>query len=299
MRIYFVYTGEFGERVIGNLVNDRSFCKVCGASCTECRWKPNWSFADRVVGVSTVPDTLPVIVDDPETYMPKNPPKCDVLVSIGIHPDVASTLPLLAKQAEAKAVIAPVEDPKWMSRNMQTELEKGLAEMGIESAFPKPFCSLEPTGGPTIDSFIKELRIGRPLMHVTLQGARIADAEVLRSAPCGCTWYIAETIKNHSLIGLEERIALSHHSYPCTASMENDPVLKEKILHKAGYMAREAVKRAIDEFVLAHPEVEQEVMQAVALTGKETQVPREVTTASDAEREIREVFAENAAENNP
>lgn len=102
MRIYFVYTGEFGERVIGNLVNDRSFCKVCGASCTKCRWKPNWSFADRVVGVSTVPDTLPVIVDDPETYMPKNPPKCNVLVSIGIHPDVASTLPLLAKQARQK-----------------------------------------------------------------------------------------------------------------------------------------------------------------------------------------------------
>jgi hypothetical protein len=297
MRIYVVYTGEFGERVIGNLVNDRSFCKVCAASCTDCRWNPNWSYADRIVGVSSLPDNLPVIIDDPETYMPKNPPKCDVLLSIGIHPDIASTLPLLANQTEAKAVIAPIEDPKWMSRGMQNELEKQLSEMGIESAFPKPFCALEPTGAPTIDAFVKELRIGRPLMRVALQGARITTAEVLRSSPCGCTWYIAETIKNHSLIGLEERIALSHHSYPCTASMENDPVLREKILHKGGYMAREAVKQAIDQFVLAHPEIEQEVLQAIMSARKEIPVEHQAFSASTNEREIQEVFSENATEN--
>jgi hypothetical protein len=299
VRIYVVYTGEFGERVIGNLVNDKSFCKVCGASCTDCRWNPNWSYADKIIGVSTLPDNLPIIVDDPETYMPKNPPKCDILLSIGIHPDLASTLPLLAKQTEAKAVIAPVEDPKWISRGVQNELEKQLSEMGIENAFPKPFCALEPTGAPVIDSFIKELRIGRPLMRVILQGARITSTEVLRSSPCGCTWYIAETIKNHSLIGLEERIALSHHSYPCTASMEDDPVLKEKILHKAGYMAREAVKRAIDEFVIAHPEIEQEIMRSLTASKKESPVVHPAIIESSTEREMQEVFAENATENNP
>jgi hypothetical protein len=299
MRIYVVYTGEFGEKVIGNLVNDKSFCKVCGASCTDCRWKPNWSYADRIVGVSTLPDNLPIIVDDPETYMPKNPPKCDVLLSIGLHPDLASALPLLARQAEAKAVIAPIEEPKWISRGMQNELEKQFSEMAIESAFPKPFCALEPTGTPAIDSFIKELRIGRPLMRVTLQGARIASTEVLRSSPCGCTWYIAETIKNQSIIGLEERIALSHHSYPCTASMENDPVLREKILHKGGYMAREAVKQAIDEFVLAHPEIGQEILDALAPIRKDVPLVHPVISASSTEREVQEGFAENATENYP
>ena len=299
MRIYVVYTGEFGERVIGNLVNDKSFCKVCGASCTDCRWNPNWSFADGIVGVSTLPDNLPIIVDDPETYMPKNPPKCDILLSIGIHPDLASMLPSLARQAEAKAAIAPIEDPKWISRGMQNELEKQFSEMGIESAFPKPFCSLEPKGTPVIDSFIKTLRIGRPRMHVILQGARIVSTEVLRSAPCGCTWYIAETIKNQSLIGLEERIALSHHSYPCTASMENDPVLREKILHKAGYMAREAVKQAIDEFVLEHPEIEQEIMNSLSASKREMPAVHPTTVESSRDQEIQEVFAENATENNP
>ncbi|WXG46521.1 MAG: DUF166 domain-containing protein [Candidatus Atabeyarchaeum deiterrae] len=283
-----MYTGEFGERVIGNLVNDRSFCKVCGASCTDCRWKPNWSYVKMIAGLATIPDNLPVVVDDPEKYIPENPVKSDLIISIGIHPDVASALPLLAKRTEAKAVIIPIEDPKWMSRGLQGEIENQLSAMGVESAFPKPFCSLEKLGTPVIDSFVSELRIGRPLMRVALKGARIMEAEVLRSAPCGSTWYIAEQIKNHPLKGLEERIALSHHSYPCTASMENDPVLKEKILHKAGYMAREAVKKAIDEFVVSHPEYESELIQTILQAKKETQIASPAITSPQIEKEVEE-----------
>jgi hypothetical protein len=286
MRIYILYTGEFGERVIGNLVNDRSFCKVCGASCTDCRWKTNWSHVDMIAGLNTVRDDLPQIVDDPETYLPENPPKADLILSIGIHQDVASALPLLAKRVGAKAVIVPVEDPKWMSRGLQIEIEKQLTEMGVESSFPRPFCALEPTGKPVIDSFIEETKIGKPLMRVTLKGPRISDAGVIRSTPCGCTWYIAEQIKNHPLKGLEERIALSHHSYPCTGSMENDPILKEKILHKAGWMAREAVKQAIDDFVATHPEYEEELIQAVLPTKRETATTIPIISSPAMEKQL-------------
>lgn len=272
MRLYIIYNGEFGEKVIGNLVNDKSFCKVCGASCTECRWKPNWGYADNIAGVNNPPEDLPTIIDNPQDYLPRNPPKCDIMFSIGIHIDLASALPLLARQTTAKAVIVPIEDPKWMSRGLQTQLEKELAEMDVECAFPKPFCSLEETGRPTIDSLINKLKIGRPAMRISLTGSRIADVQVLRSAPCGSTWYVAEQIKNAPILGLEERIALAHHSYPCTASMEDDPALKEKILHKGGYLAREAVKKAIDEFAASHPEFEAEIMQAVISTKKPAQI---------------------------
>jgi hypothetical protein len=270
------------------LVNDRSFCKVCSASCTDCRWKTNWSHVNMIAGIATVRDDLPQIVDDPETYVPENPPKSDLILSIGIHPDIASALPLLARRVEAKAVIVPVEDPKWMSLGLQGEIEKQLTEMGVESAFPKPFCSLDETGKPVIDSFIEQTKIGRPMMKVSLRGPRVSDTEVLRSSPCGCTWYIAEQIKNHPLKGLEERIALSHHSYPCTASMQDDPVLKEKILHKAGWMAREAVKQAIDEFVNAHPEYETELIQASLPTRRETVTTIPVLTEPAIEKDVKE-----------
>jgi len=287
VRIYIVYNGEFGERVIGDLINDRSFCKVCGASCTDCRWKTNWSYAKMIAGVNSPPENLPTITDNPQDYLPKNPPRCDVILSIGIHVDLASALPLLAQQTAAKAVIVPVEDPKWMSRGLQGQLDKELAEMGVESAFPKPFCSLEETARPMIDSFINEVKIGRPVMRINLKGSRIMDVEVLRSAPCGSTWYIAEQIKNAPILGLEERIALAHHSYPCTASMEYDPVLKEKILHKGGYMAREAVKKAIDEFIVLHPEFESEMMQTIISTKKPTQIiSPPLTPATAVEKEV-------------
>ena len=51
------------------------------------------------------------------------------------------------------------------------------------------------------------------------------------------------------LIGKEVRkeeirdiVAKAHHSYPCTATMAVDKEIGEPILHKAGYLIREAVE---------------------------------------------------------
>jgi hypothetical protein len=44
---------------------------------------------------------------------------------------------------------------------------------------------------------------------------------------------------------LEGTVAVAHHSFPCTASMDMDPEIGEPILHVAGYAIREAVKKAV------------------------------------------------------
>jgi hypothetical protein len=41
---------------------------------------------------------------------------------------------------------------------------------------------------------------------------------------------------------IREAAAKAHHSYPCTATMSTDPEIGEPILHKAGYLIREAVE---------------------------------------------------------
>ena len=41
-------------------------------------------------------------------------------------------------------------------------------------------------------------------------------------------------------------MAVAHHAYPCTASMDIDPEFNEPILHIAGYNVRGAVKGAIE-----------------------------------------------------
>mgnify|MGYP000926540405 CR=1 FL=1 len=37
MKVIIFYSGEFGSRVAGNLVNYSGFCISCGEACTQCR----------------------------------------------------------------------------------------------------------------------------------------------------------------------------------------------------------------------------------------------------------------------
>lgn len=155
------------------------------------------------------------------------------------------TLPVLAKKTKAKAVIAPVDNPRWILPGLKRQIEGELTEIGVASAFPKPFCSLENTGNRYIDMFAKHF--GRPELDVRVEGGTIKEVNVKRGCPCGSTWFIAE-----KLIGVKvsqqrirDEIAKAHHVYPCLASMTMDPELGDTVLHKSQYLTREAVERAL------------------------------------------------------
>lgn len=62
----------------------------------------------------------------------------------------------------------------------------------MESAFPKPFCELDETGAGVIDQFVKRYKIGKPSLELELKDDIITNTKVLRCAPCGSTWYIAQ-----------------------------------------------------------------------------------------------------------
>ncbi len=192
------------------------------------------------------PSNLPVFIEAPEALLPRNPPTCDVILTVGLHHDLLAATPTLAEKAGAKAVIVPLEDRVWCPRGLRRQLEDSLAENGVESAFPKPFCSLEESGKPVIDSFIRRYRIGKPRVEVKTAGDRITDVQVVRSAPCGSTWYVAQRVKWTRIADLEDTVAVAHHAFPCTASMDVDPEVGEPILHVAGYAIREAVKKAVN-----------------------------------------------------
>ncbi|MEM3584643.1 MAG: DUF166 family protein, partial [Nitrososphaerales archaeon] len=48
------------------------------------------------------------------------------------------------------------------------------------------------------------------------------------------------------IYNIEQIVSKAHHGYPCTASMDFDPELKDTILHKAGYIIRDAVLNSIN-----------------------------------------------------
>jgi hypothetical protein len=253
LTVVFIYSGEFAERVIRNLINDPSFCKSCDLYCDFCKYN-FYSFVRNIRAAMQLPSPseLPAFIDSPEKFMPKKIPKADLCIASGLHKDLLLELPHTIRKFGIKGLIVPIEDFIEVPTGLKKQVEETCQEIGLENAFPKPFCSLETADDkPTISKFVNEFKVGRPALEISTakRGKReaINSAIVRRSAPCGSTWYIAR-----KLVGVETRkeilydaVAKAHHSYPCTAAMNVDPELKEPILHVGGYTIREEVEKAL------------------------------------------------------
>lgn len=253
LTLFFIYSGEFAERVIRNLINDPSFCKSCGLYCDFCKYDV-YSYVKSIRAAIQLPSPseLPAFLDRPEEYLPKSVPKVDLCIASGLHKDILLELPHHLQKAGIKGLIVPIEDFTEVPSGLRKQMEEICQELGLEYAFPKPFCSLEPVEEKLVISrFVKELNVGRPSLEISIvrQGKfEVIDSVIVRrSAPCGSTWYVARKI-----IGIEterdvlyDAVAKAHHSYPCTATMSVDPEVKEPILHIGGYIIREEVEKAL------------------------------------------------------
>jgi hypothetical protein len=253
LKLIVFYNGEFGARVVGNLINYSGFCISCGEACTQCR-NVRPGYAENIVALMEMPDpsTLGDFIDDVEPYLPKAIPQADIAIVMNVHPDILFGLLPKLKEAGVKGIIGCSEKPKELPLGQRKQLEELGANLGLETAFAKPFCAMRPDPAkPNIADFLEKAGIGDPLIEVALQKSRegkdhIVAANVVRSAPCGSTWFVAKR-----LLGLEpdqpdirERISEAHHAYPCTASMDRDTELGDTILHKGGYIIRDAVENA-------------------------------------------------------
>ena len=249
----FIYSGEYAERVIRNLINDPSFCKSCGVYCDYCKYNV-YSYVNNIRAAVELPDPsrLPAFIDDAERYMPRKIPKADICIASGLHKDLLLDLPRRIQKAGVKALIVPIEDFVEVPSGLGRQLEERCGELGLEIALPKPFCSLNPDASkPLISRFVDEFSIGRPSLEVSIVkkgGDEIVGSTfVMRSAPCGSTWYVARKLIGVKLEKevLYDTVAKAHHSYPCTATMAVDPETKEPILHIGGYIIREEVEKAV------------------------------------------------------
>ena len=261
MELEFLYSGDFGDIVIGNLVNYSTFCRACGEACVECR--AGWSYADRIVAAVRLPppESLPHFLDDPGSFLLDIIP-ADVLIAMNVHADVLLSLPKALEDLGIPALIAPAESPRELPVGVRQQLREECEMHDIEYAFPKPFCALDPEDPAisrfkTIRRFVEEFKIGKPKLQIAVENEVISGVTVLRSAPCGSTWFVARKITglrtpsadaafhDDTVRALFDAISKAHHSYPCTASMELDKELEDTILHKAGYLIREAVLEAL------------------------------------------------------
>jgi hypothetical protein len=199
-----------------------------------------------VVQLIEVPAVLPQYLDDPSEYLPKALEPHDLLIAINVHEEILLELPALVAAARGKAIIIPREDPNWTTPWLREELKKKSAAAGLEIAFPKPFCALaDDPDHPAINSMLAVLKIGRPEIRFHVTDGVVSRVEVLRSAPCGDTYYVAEKLKGKPFDETLNAWAFKFWaSYPCLGAMVFDEDYQDLLQHGAGHILLEAVEEA-------------------------------------------------------
>ncbi|MFX0011433.1 MAG: DUF166 domain-containing protein [Candidatus Hermodarchaeota archaeon] len=258
-------TEMLAQKFVGNLINNDKFCKACellekDVKCDKCREYVG-NFSNSIYFYEKIGENVPDFIEDPEEYFPKSLPLVDFLMVVGIHQDLLSGLPDYLRDKNIKAVIIPIENPKWVQPGLQVQVLEAFEDYGIQAAFPKPFCSLSKEideynqvgfnitkNRGYIIEFIDYFKIGVPIVSFLLSedGKSIVDSCVLQCAPCGSSYFVCQQLKAKYIdkgeVSLNERISKAHHSYPCNASMDQDTILKDSILHVGGYLIRNAVR---------------------------------------------------------
>jgi len=229
--------GQWGERIHDNIH------RFHPPSWTVRRW--------------AAPRTLPLVIDDPEDFLPPKLPKADLILALGETAGVAQLIPDIAKGAGAKAVIAPIDRNESLPAGLAAQLRTWLADLHVAAVFPKPFCSLTETTynqPPIIETYDNPLirrfaqHFGKPQLRVTVDADKhISAVEVECDSACGCARFVAEGLSGRSVREAEYEAGMLHHHFPCLASMNQDSDYGDTLMHISGHVLRAAVKNEIED----------------------------------------------------
>jgi len=188
---------------------------------------------------------LPTMMEEPAQFLPPDIPQADLVISLGEHPGVAELLPAIVKAAAARAVIAAVDNRAWLPPGLAKQVERALQKIGVAVVFPVTFCALR--AGDAQEPLIKEFAqaFGEPEVEIAVENDRVKEVRVIRSAPCGSTYFVAEALQGTKVQDAEEKSGILHHNYPCLATMNVDWQFHDTLMHRAGYFTKQAVNRAL------------------------------------------------------
>ncbi len=102
MDILILYQGIYGRRIADNL---------------KLRVPDNWQLKTL-----ELPKTLPVIVDDPEEFLPVDFPSADLVLHLAKARKRPSLLPGAVRLSGARAVIAPIDNDTWIPPGLRRQI---------------------------------------------------------------------------------------------------------------------------------------------------------------------------------
>lgn len=232
MRIFILSSGEYGSKIVNGIATH--------------------GFAANIVGIHEFPspEDLPEFIDDVSEYVPENIPESDLIIAVGTFGDINMVIPDVTKLSGAKSIIAPIYHPQQLPVGLQNEIKSELDD-DMTIVFPKPFCGLTPIGDEFIDKFCEVF--GKPEFEIETDSqtdeidvnSNITSVKVIRGAPCGSSWFIADNITGIPVKDAEFEANNKLHNFPCSASMATDNITGDTVLHLASYKTKEAIKRAV------------------------------------------------------
>jgi hypothetical protein len=227
-RVLVVVQGEYGNRIFKNLKK---------------RAPPHWE-----VSALQVSKDLPTIIDDAAGYLPQEIPETDLLLFLSEGPNSPQLIPELVRRSKARGLIAPIDNSEWMPFGQANQISRIMDQWGVEYSFPRPFCSLDLIGKQTIDEFARWF--GKPLIEIeTEDNKTVSNIKVIRGVPCGNTEYVAENVKGVRLDEIVEKAALTHHHYPCLASMKIEPDLNDTLMHASGFIIKNVFEEQVKKYL--------------------------------------------------
>jgi hypothetical protein len=230
LRLFILFQGHYGQRILENI---RCFAPE---AWTVESWR--------------ISSDLPLVVDDPQPFLPIRLPAADLVLSLGERSSVAQLLPSIVERTGARAVIAPVDNVAWLPDGLVRQLRSQLMAMEVTAVFPKPFCSLTRKCYNVRlqeiafeDRWIGEFarHFGRPVFRIACADQRIENVAVERDTACGCARAVARQLVGVDLREAVIQAGLFHHHYPCLATMRVDPSLGEPLIQASGDFMRRAV----------------------------------------------------------
>ena len=196
---------------------------------------------DLKVISAEIPALLPDFIDEPEDFLEglhlnTEVFNTEILVTYSLHPDITPQIARMAGKKGVKALIVP----GGASKAPVKELEQISQEYGIYIEVDDICCNL--SLNPAISDFTDKL--SSPMLEVTINEDKVEQVKVIRGAPCGSTWHMADGLKGVSLKDAPAKAGLLIQQYPCRAVRGN-----KGGIHESAKLHKDAVSKAIEQAI--------------------------------------------------
>ncbi|WP_406660711.1 DUF166 domain-containing protein [Methanolobus sp. ZRKC3] len=195
------------------------------------------SKTDLEVVSTSVPEQLPVFIDEPEEFLGQldidnNVFKCDIIIAYTLHPDLTVAIAHMAGKMGVKSMIVP----GGAAKAPVTELEQIAKKYGMHIEVEEICCTLSEK--PEISDFSSKL--STPILEIKTSSGKISAVKVVRGAPCGSTWHMADSLVGTDIEDAPAKAGLLIQQYPCRAVRG-----KPGGIHDSGEVHKKAVEKAL------------------------------------------------------